>query len=308
MNRSKKIKVDIESVNKMAEADAAELVQKSEEDYIAGVCKTAKYLESHRRYKVALISGPSGSGKTTTAMKLAEELEEIGMHAVTVSLDNFFKNREDVPLLPNRRNDYESINTVDVDCFNRCISKLLETKHAKFPLFNFVKGVREEDVIDIKSNGDSVIIIEGIHALNPVITKGHSDDFLKLYVCPEEEFYNGKERVLSSRNLRLIRRTIRDHKFRGSSAENTFNMWVEVCVGEEKNVIPYKPEADIVLNTVHLYEPLIYSDYLLPILKEIGEKSEFYPKAQELIVILSQFSKLSPEQIPNDSMLREFIG
>ena len=259
--------------------------------------------------------GPSGSGKTTTARKLAEKIKEGGKNAFYVSLDDFFLNREDLPKLPNGETDFESVYTLDIAEIRKCFSLLLSGKQAKIPHFDFLTGGRDPNKFTpITAGENDIIIVEGLHAINPELTSGieafDGKGFYKLFVNPDSQIYKEDgTTALKRRSLRMIRRMIRDYYFRGSSIENTLNMWEGVYREEIKNILPFKESADTVVDTTHFYEPCIYHHYLLPIIKESQVKREEHKqKIKELVDCLDGFYDAPSEIVPKDSMIREFIG
>ena len=304
-----KEKIRIDRINHMAATDREALVRESEALYHTRIEEIARSIAADESAKIIFIGGPSASGKTTTSLKLREALYALSVKSVAISLDNFLFNRDDLPILPDGMIDMESIRTVDIACLHHCLEKLLTTGRCAFPLFDFVEGKRRTDTFDVEIAGDFVVIIEGIHALNPAVKPSAFRDQAKtIYVSIKSEYYEGEQVVLNTRNLRLIRRMIRDYHFRGSSASNTLKMWSYVLAGEQENIRPYRMAADEWIDSVHAYEPLLYHHELLPILSEVDEDSPHYKKCAELIDMLRHFSDLPQSIVPENSMLREFIG
>ena len=305
-----KKRLSLEQYNKMAQTAPDALVAESENDYYSQIEQIAEHIKINKeRYKVVLLAGPSGSGKTTTASKLRKRLDQIGIQSVYVSLDNFFLDRDKLPLLPDGMPDFESIQTLDMDCLNAFFSDLLQTNKASIPIFDFNTGKRSDKTVDLEIDDNFVVIIEGIHALNPVITADHySENFCKLYISPKSEYESNGKIVLNSRNLRLIRRMVRDYHFRGSSPINTMKLWKHVVEGEDIYIRPFRTTADFWINSVHKYEPMIFHHYLLPILEEVEPECEYQAKFTELKDTLELFYDLDKEIVPLDSLLREFIG
>jgi len=302
-------------VNFLAEHSILELVdacEKRYDDQLNTICKT---LSDDDEYKIVLLAGPSGSGKTTTAVKLSEKIKKAGKNAVYVSLDDFFLNREDLPKLPNGETDFESVYTLDIKEIHKCFSLLLSGKEALVPHFDFTSGKRQPDKAKALVLGDKdIVIVEGLHAINPELTNGieafDGKGFYKLFVNPDSQIYteNG-EYILKRRTLRMMRRMIRDYLFRGSSLENTLNMWEGVCREEIKTIIPFKDSADFVVDTTHFYEPCIYHHYLIPIIKESKiENKNHEATLNDLAAKLDLFYDAPNDIVPKDSMIREFIG
>ncbi len=307
--------VTAKAVNELAENNVSELVRVCEEHYDGQLENIAELLLSNTCYKIVLIAGPSGSGKTTTARKLSEKIVKGGKNAVYVSLDDFFLNRDELPLLENGETDFESVNTLDINEIRKCFGLLLSGEKTVIPYFDFITGKREAKKARVlETSENDIVIVEGLHAINPQLTDGieafGNKGFYKLFVNPLSQIYNEDGNpVLKRRNLRLMRRMIRDYYFRGSSFENTLNMWEGVCREEIKTIIPFKDSADCVVDTTHFYEPCIYHHYLLPIM----EKSEVTnpqhaATLKELADKLEIFYDAPASIVPENSMIREFIG
>lgn len=309
-NQIIKERLSLARYNEMAQTAPAALVEESENDYYGQIKQIAEHIKNNKeRYKVVLLAGPSASGKTTTASKLRKRLGELGIQSVYVSLDNFFFDRDKLPLLPDGMPDFESIRTLDMDCLKAFFSDLLQTNHATVPVFDFNSGKRSDETIELTIDDNFVVIIEGIHALNPIITADHySGNFCKLYISPKSEYESEGKVVLNSRNVRLIRRLVRDYHFRGSDPVNTMKMWKHVVEGENIYIRPFRTTADFWINSMHKYEPMIFHHYLLPILENAAEKSEYQATFAELRDTLELFYDLDKEIVPPDSLLREFIG
>lgn len=303
-----KDRLSAEQLNYMAEFETDRLIAEAEKRYHDQIVAISEKIRSHKQQFI-LLAGPSGSGKTTTASKLREQLKKDGIQSVYVSLDNFFLDRADLPLMPDGMPDFESINALDMECLNAFFDSLLQTNRAQLPLFDFHTGNRSNEVLELEIEENFVVIIEGIHALNPLITENHSNgSFCKLYISPKTEFELDGKLILTSRDVRLVRRIVRDYHFRSSTAENTMKMWKHVVAGEDIYVRPFRTEADFWIDSTHSYEPMIFHHDLLPILEEIPPESDYYHKGQELTLALEAFYDLEKTVVPNNSLLREFIG
>ncbi len=307
--------VTADKVNSLAKSDFEKLVSLCENYYIEQIEKIASLLISDNRYKIVLLAGPSGSGKTTTAKKISEKLIEGGKNAVYISLDDFFLNREDLPKLENGETDFESVNTLDIAEIRKCFGLLLSGEKATVPYFDFLTGKRDPQKAHILETGENdIVIVEGLHAINPELTRGidafGDKGFYKLFVNPLSQICaEDGTAILKRRNLRLMRRMIRDYYFRGSSVENTLNMWQGVCNEEIKNIIPFKDTADCIVDTTHFYEPCIYHHFLLPIIEKSEVTLPEHKKIlEELIDKLEIFYDAPADIVPKNSMIREFIG
>lgn len=304
-----------DKVNSLAKSNFEMLVSLCENYYAEQIEKIANLLISDNRYKIVLLAGPSGSGKTTTARKISEKIIDGGKNAVYVSLDDFFLNREDLPKLPNGETDFESVNTLDIAEIRKCFGLLLSGKQASIPFFDFITGKRDPEKAKVLETGENdIVIVEGLHAINPELTRGIEEfgdkGFYKLFVNPLSQICaEDGTAILKRRNLRLMRRMIRDYYFRGSSVENTLNMWQGVCSEEIKNIIPFKDTADCIVDTTHFYEPCIYHHFLLPILEKSKVTLPEHKKMlDELKAKLEVFYDAPMGIVPKNSMIREFIG
>lgn len=287
----------------------AELVASGEEDYAARIERGAAAIEASGAH-VVMLTGPSASGKTTTAHKLADCISAHGRHSIVVSLDNFYKNLCDYPRRPDGTPDYESVDALDIAEINKCLLELIETGRTEIPDFDFASENRRIGIIPLELH-DGVVIVEGIHALNPRLTALLPEgSAFKIYAGLREEYSRAGQRVLCTRDIRLARRMVRDHKFRGHSLEKTFAMWPAVCESEDRSIKIFKPEADLLLDTSFTYEPGMLEPFVRELEAEL-EKTPDAPYAAKLRALYSRFalfSAIDQKQIPPDSMLREFIG
>jgi uridine kinase len=256
---------------------------------------------------VIMLTGPSASGKTTTANKLAAALKRGGTHAEAVSLDDFYKDIEHYPLLPNGSKDYENVYALDIDEIHRCLLALIQNGEARFPIFDFKTESRLPETRPVALRG-GVVVVEGIHALNPLLTDAlPAGSVYKIYAGLREEYTYGGQRTLPTRDIRLARRLVRDHKFRGHSLEKTLGMWPMVCEGEDVYIKAFKPYADLILDTSFSYEICV----LAPFVAELKEKMQDAALTPAMAAIAARFARCTPikeSYIPPQSMLREFIG
>lgn len=300
---------EISWVNHFAQSDPEGLVAFSERYYREQIERAAQKIMQAGTCRILLVSGPSGSTKTTTSEKLSRRLARDGYHSVVISTDNFFVNREDLPLLPNGDTDFESIRTLDLAALHHCFADLLARGEADFPVFDFASGRRAAQTQKIQMDNRSILILEGIHSLNPLVTEGHHPPtgILKLYISPNTNYYTDGKLVLGWRDVRLIRRTVRDYFHRGSQVDATLDMWENVVANEEENIIPYRTDADIVIDSAIAYEPNIYEYYLSRILDESVISAENRPKIDRIMAALDQFVPLEKRYIPKDTVLHEFL-
>lgn len=270
----------------------------------------AKKIFSDKTKKIVMLAGPSSSGKTTTAKILSHGISTLGGKAYTVSLDDFYHPRSvGYPLDENGKPDYECVEALDIELLNSKLRELSDYGKSAFPVFDFKTGERINDAKTIELSENDVIILEGLHALNPVITDAlGSEELFRIYVSVSSRVYdeNGKV-LLSKRDLRFIRRMVRDFSFRSTSVERTFEIWQSVTRGEDKYLFPYKYLADIKINSFHLCEPCVFSQRAMNLLSH-AETPEYKEKAFRLTEVLSLFNKTDYTLLPEDSLLREFTG
>lgn len=259
--------------------------------------------------KMILIAGPSSSGKTTFAQRLGIQLKIDGIKPVTISVDNYFVEREDNPKDENGNYDFEALEAVDLKLFNNDLKKLLNGEEIEMPEFNFETGHKEYKGKKLKLKENEVLVIEGIHCLNDKLTfEIPRENKYKIYISALTVLNIDKHNRISTRDSRLIRRISRDIKFRNYPALHTLRMWPSVRRGEEKNIFPYQEEADIMFNTSLIYELGVLRTHLVPLLKEISREEPEYPEAMRLYDFLRYFEPIPEDLVPTNSLLREFIG
>ena len=259
--------------------------------------------------RIILIAAPSSSGKTSFATRLCIHLKVNNLNPVSISLDNYFVDRDKTPLDEFGKLDYESINAINLERFNKDLKDLLEGKKVQLPRYNFITGKSEAgEILQIEKN--QPIILEGIHGLNPVLTASIPDDEkFKIYLSALTQLNLDDNNRIPTTDLRLIRRIVRDNQFRGHTAEMTIMGWPSVRRGEEKNIFPYQEEADVMFNTACVYELALLKTYAKPLLEHIGEDSEAYIEAKRLLKFLQYFVELDDlSDIPPTAIIREFIG
>ncbi len=259
--------------------------------------------------KVVLIAGPSSSGKTTTSKKLSMFLKSFGMNPKPISIDDYFVNREDTPKLPNGDYDFETIDAVNIDLFNDHLNRIINGEEVSIPTFNFFKGKGEYLGNKIKLEKDDILIVEGLHAVNEELTKSVAKDKkYKVYISPLTDLNIDYHNMISNSDVRLLRRMIRDNRTRGYSAEETIMRWQKVREGEDKYIFPYQGDVDYVYNSSLIYEIGVLKLYAEPLLFGIDNSSPYYEEVTRLLNFLNMFVGIPTDQIPNDSILREFIG
>lgn len=304
-----KLTNEIEYINESAKQNPQELIEKCERRYDNIIASVAKRICDEGERQVVMLAGPSSSGKTTTARKICDECKKNGVHTFVLSLDDFYLNRDDIPLLPDGTRDFETVYALDLSFFTEVVNALLRGETVKTPMFDFVTGTRKKDEYNEITLGEKdIVIIEGLHALNPVITDKIDGHLFKIYISVSSRIYNQKGKIiLNKRNLRFVRRLVRDYNFRGSSADYTYSLWKNVAYGEDKYLFPYRNNADIKINTVHLYEPCVLKKQALKLL-ESDISDDYAYDVQRLRDALKKFEDIDEELVPKGSLLREFLG
>lgn len=258
--------------------------------------------------KIILVAGPSASGKTTFSKRLAIQLKVAGLKPIQISLDDYFVNREDTPRDNNGEYDFESIGALDVELFNENYLKLKQGKEIEMPKFSFEDGKRYYSGETLKLEKDNVIIIEGIHALNPKLTEMiPANEKFRVYVSALTQIGIDFHNRIPTTDNRLIRRMVRDNKYRGYSALDTLKRWPSVRRGEIKNIFPYQEQADVMFNSALIYELGVLKKYAEPLLKEVPQIKREYSETQRLLKFLSYFRDIPVSEIPPTSILREFL-
>ena len=269
----------------------------------------ADKIASRKNIKMVLIAGPSSSGKTTFAKRLGIQLRLNGLKPVTISVDNYFVEREDTPRDENGNYDFERIDAIDLDLFNEHLLKLLNGETVFVPTFNFETGKKEYTGETMHLDNDQILVIEGIHCLNDVLTsKVPREQKYKIYISDLTVLNIDGFNRISTTDSRLIRRMVRDFNYRGYSAMHTLEMWYSVNRGEVKYIFPFQEQADTMFNTSLVYELGVLKDYVIPLLKQITPSSKEYSEAVRLLDLLRYFESIPSEDVPKNSLLREFIG
>lgn len=258
--------------------------------------------------RLVCIAGPSSSGKTTFANRLRIELLSRGIHPIRISIDDYYKTRGEAPLDESGKPDLESIGALDTELFNQNMLDLINGEEVQLPKFDFKVGHRVPGR-KLRVHRDEPIIIEGIHALNDLLTPSISKaNKFKIFISPQAQINLDDHNPLSLTDLRLIRRLVRDYKFRAAPAEETFSMWDNVRAGEFKWIYPFQEGSDYVFNSFLPYELAVMRKYALPLLSNIDKESPYYPLAERLIRMMKFFLDMKDEWVPSNSLMREFIG
>lgn len=262
-----------------------------------------------KRVKLVLISGPSSSGKTTFSKRLSIQLMTNGLKPYPISLDDYFVNRNDTPLDENGKHDFESLYAVDLPFFEEQLTTLLNGGEVELPRYNFTTGKREISGKKLRIDEHMILIIEGIHALNPALTPHiPNENKYKVYVSALTTILLDNHNYIPTTDNRLLRRIIRDYKYRNYSAEETIARWPSVRAGEEKWIFPYQENADAMFNSALLFELAVLKDYVEPVLRKVPNRCPEYSEAHRLLRFLNYFVSVQDKELPPTSLLREFLG
>ena len=296
--------------NIVIEGKIKEFIELNEIKQNNDLLKIASEIEKNlNNIKLVLIAGPSSSGKTTTSKKLSLYLKSKGINPFVLSTDDFFKNRIDTPKNENGEYEYDIPEALDIDLFNEKLTSLIKGEETLLPTYNFLTGEKEYKHAPVSLKNRDLIIVEGIHTLNEMLTsKIDRKNKLKIYISPFTPLDLDRHNHVSTVDLRLIRRLVRDYRTRGYNAEETLKNWRVVRRSEEKYIFPYQKEADIVLNTALIYELGVLKTYAVPILFSVSYHSEYYSEALRIINFLKSFLNISDSMLPETALLREFVG
>ena len=298
--------------SKVLAGDASELIKIAEafhENKLAQVAGCVAEANRERGVRLVLISGPSSSGKTTFAKRLGVQLRVLGLNPVLISLDDYFVDREKTPRDENGEYDYEALEAIDLEQFNDHLKRLERGESVDIPRYDFISGTRQWHDNPLQLDERSVLIVEGIHGLNPALTPGVPESRkFKIYVsCFTSVALDNVSRIATSDN-RLLRRLTRDYRTRRNDALSTLARWESVRRGEEKHIFPYQENADVMFNSSLFYEISVLRRFAEPILREVPDTVPEYGEAKRMLKFLDNFIPISPEEIPPTSLLREFIG
>ena len=295
--------------DRITKGDVRETVLVQEALQEKKIAEIAAMIAARPELKFILIAGPSSSGKTTFSHRLSVQLRACGLVPHPIAVDNYFVEREENPVDENGDFDFECLEAVDVELFNRQLGELLAGKEVVLPRFNFVTGHKEYGP-DVKKLGkNDVLVIEGIHCLNPKLTQSLPDENkFKIYISALTQLNIDEHNRIPTTDGRLIRRIVRDARTRGASVARTINMWTSVRKGEEKNIFPYQEEADVMFNSALIYELAVLKPYVEALLFGVDRKAPEYIEAKRLLKFLDYFVGIGSENVPTNSLLREFIG
>lgn len=300
----------LEQINDAALANPKRMIDEVEGSYREHLRNIARNLtEQYTPTRIVMLSGPSSSGKTTTAHLLQAYLAEFGVRAFIISLDDFYLGRDKTPRLPDGSFDYESVAALNEGRIRQCLRDVIGSGEFTVPRYSFQLGRPDGPEEEYKLSPEDVAIVEGLHALNPSFTQDIPEKLcMKLYVSVKQQIKDANGEVISPWDIRLVRRIVRDIQFRDSTAENTLAMWPQVVEGENRYIGPYRISADYTVNSIHIYEPCVLRTVAIPLLRAIAADSLYYKKARDIESRLMRFEPVDPGLVPENSMLREFLG
>lgn len=298
----------VDKINSLVKETPEKIINDSEKRYNDLVKSTAEKICKNEGRTLVMVAGPSSSGKTTTSKLLKKEIEFLSRKAKIISLDDFYRSQDTVYTFEDGTVDYETVKALDVDYIAECLYKLMNEGKCKLPRFSFITKKREY-YVETLIEEDDIIIVEGLHALNPLITDQlQNEQMVKIYVSVSSRILDGENVLMSKRDIRLVRRLIRDYHFRDSSPENTFYLWNGVRMGEDRYLFPFSDRADIKIDSIHPYELCAFKDVAIKVLDRTDPKSVYYSSAQQLKNKLSKFISIGEASVPRGSLLTEFVG
>ena len=302
---------DIGHLNKIVELKyTSPMIKISEALHEKKISQIADKIKTrHKKVRVILISGPSSSGKTTFSKRLAVQLMVNAIKPINLSLDNYFVNREDTPRDEKGEYDYESLDALDIATFTDNVQRLMQGEEVEIPKFSFETGQRYYDGEKLKISRQNVIIVEGIHGLNPKLTRLLPPESLfKIFVSALTSIAIDNHNIINPTDNRLILRMVRDYKYRNYSALETLKRWESVLMGEQKHIVPYQEEADAMFNSALIYELGALQTQAEPLLREVTQQHPEHSKALRLLKFFSYIRAVPSREIPPTSILREFLG
>ena len=294
---------------KISQGEMKNLILISEALQEGNISAIAEQIKARGDVKFVMIAGPSSSGKTTFSHRLSIQLSAHGLKPHPIAVDNYFVNREDTPRDENGNYNFECLEAIDVELFNRDMNALLNGERVEMPRFNFKLGKREYKKDYLQLGEGDILVIEGIHGLNDRLSYSlPRKSKFKIYISALTQLNVDEHNRIPTTDGRLIRRIVRDHQTRGTSARETIAMWPSVRRGESENIFPYQEEADVMFNSALLYELSVLKLYAEPLLFQIGKEEPEYYEAKRLLKFLDYFVGVPSEDIPKNSILREFVG
>ncbi len=304
------MKNTLQTINKAISENPEGLIESAEKEYVEDIYSAAKQIADNDDIKIVALAGPSASGKTTSAHILKDRLTELGETTIIVSLDDFYLPADRLPILPDGKRDIESVNSLDKELIRQCLNEIILSGRTMLPHFDFKTKTSHKAAraVDIGERG--IVIVEGLHALNPVITDlVPKKNIFKIYVSVNRGIYdqNGAQ-LLSSRQIRLMRRSLRDEVFRSTDINDTLTLWEDVVAGERKYLYCFKDTADFNLHTLHSFEPSLYRNRFINLLPKVDINHKAYEYFLKTVNGVQKFNSVSADLVPKTSLIREFIG
>ncbi|MDX9880747.1 MAG: nucleoside kinase [Prolixibacteraceae bacterium] len=302
---------NISNLNSFTEKGrSGDILKISEALHEKKVAEIANMISARKnQVKMVLIAGPSASGKTTFSKRLSVQLAVNGIHPYMISLDDYFVDREKTPLDEYGEYDFESLQAIDIEYFNKQVLELFDEKEVELPRFDFGHGRRSRSGKKLKLSSNDILIVEGIHGMNPnLVPHIKPENTFKIFLSALTQISFDDHNYIPTTDNRLIRRMIRDAKYRGYSAADTIRRWPSVRKGEEKNIFPYQENADIMFNSALIYELAVLKKYAEPLLKSVPECMPEYSETNRLLKFMSYFHTIDDSEIPPTSVIREFLG
>lgn len=303
------MKRTVEMINEASKTPEV-FIKQCTDEYLNEIKSAAKRIAEDEKIKIVAIAGPSASGKTTTAHILMKELHSLGQSISVISLDDFYKLRKDLPVLPDGSLDIESVNSLDKSLIEKCFGEYLKTGKTYIPKYDFKTKKREKKGYLLERKENSVIIVEGLHALNPELSKlVPEENIFKIYISLNKSVEdNDGMPILTARQIRLIRRVIRDDKFRAADIKHTLTLWNNVLEGEVKYLFPFIETADVTISTMQPFEICVYKEQFCRLRKGVDRNTPWYEYFIDTVNTLELFNSIDSSLVPEDSLIREFIG
>lgn len=295
--------------DQVSKSKIKEFIEANELVFNERISGLAKRIQEKKEIKIVLISGPSSTGKTTTTKRLASYLKTLGYQTIPISVDDYYKDGEEIPQLENGEFDFESLNAIDTKLFNEDLQALLNGEKVNLPMYDFIIQKKNRRANAVQMDENSILLIEGLHGLNEELTSSVEEEKkFKIYLSPFISLGIDRHNYISTVDLRLLRRIVRDNRTRGTDVAKTIELWQNVRKGEEKYIFPFIHQADVIINTAYAFEVGILKVFAEPLLYSVSFDSPYYEEARRLIDSLRGFYPIPSEYISKDSILREFIG
>ena len=305
-NPYKKIRqrIRVEHLNHLVETNRmSSFIAKCEENYFKQIKEAVNEIIKMKTKQIICVAGPTSSGKTTTAENIVKILQANNKNAMIISLDNFLVPLRKRELLPNGQVDYESFDTIDTELLQEFIGNLFENGYGMMPEYDFVEGKRKPDLTKVEYTKGTYLVIEGLHAFNPELLSNFEKKIYRIYICPYKDYYYKKDICLTAKELRLMRRCVRDCHKRGHSIDKTLELWQQITESEYLFIKPYRFSCNYFINSSIDYEICLYVKYLKPLLENVKNEQATWP----LYAALDKLAAIDSKQIPDNTLLWEFL-